>query len=185
MTADTNVTLDDFEPPEYRVGRSTCPSGFPKLNSFHWETDWRPSLACPSESHDLFTCPAVSSSSSSSVSGNNTIGNNSTSISGNNGSGSGSGSGSGKKLTGKAILHILLWSLLSTFIVLRLLELFRSKKYQQLLRDRAMMSRNNHHGTTAEKDSLVESSNNNSVKGNGYGNGYRGYLSISTQSVSD
>jgi len=45
-----NVTLlqiDKFEVPPWRQGRSACPEGFPRLDSFDWEVDRIPSVQCP------------------------------------------------------------------------------------------------------------------------------------------
>ena len=53
-----NITMDEFEPIESRTGRSTCPSQFPKLSSFHWRADWKMSSFCPPRSHKTWTCPA-------------------------------------------------------------------------------------------------------------------------------
>ena len=53
-----NITMDEFKPSKYRTGRTTCPAKFPKVNSFHWPTDWMISVSCPSVRHETWTCPA-------------------------------------------------------------------------------------------------------------------------------
>lgn len=61
-----NITLDDFTPSESRTGRTECPPHFPRLDSYHWNTDLRMSLSCPSRSADTWTCPASNSNSDAS-----------------------------------------------------------------------------------------------------------------------
>jgi hypothetical protein len=58
-----NITIDEFAPSPDRTGRSLCPPQFPKLNSFHWKTDWKISASCPPKSHETYTCPATNSQS--------------------------------------------------------------------------------------------------------------------------
>eukprot|EP00551_Chaetoceros_affinis_P010715 CAMPEP_0203673534 /NCGR_PEP_ID=MMETSP0090-20130426/12879_1 /ASSEMBLY_ACC=CAM_ASM_001088 /TAXON_ID=426623 /ORGANISM="Chaetoceros affinis, Strain CCMP159" /LENGTH=636 /DNA_ID=CAMNT_0050539213 /DNA_START=257 /DNA_END=2167 /DNA_ORIENTATION=+ len=154
-----NITMDEFEPDVYRTGRSVCPDIFPKLNSFHWGTDWRPSLICPSLSHELFTCPAGggSSAASASATGNNT-----------------------RHLTGKALLCIIILSTIITFIVLQLLEVTRSKKYHQVLTGRANLLHTKNGNDTSETNSLVVSLQKNDLDGL-----HNGYLSIASRSDSE
>lgn len=53
-----NLTMDAFEPPPDRIGRTKCPKNFPSLNQFSWPSDNRRSISCPSRSYASFTCPA-------------------------------------------------------------------------------------------------------------------------------
>lgn len=152
-----NITLDDFEPSDSRTGRSVCPDGFPKLSSFHWGTDWRPSVACPSRSHDTFTCPVAADGS---------------------GSGSNSSSSDTNQLYGKDLLYTILLSIIITFLGLRLVEKIRSKRYWRVLKDGTNVtnSMNLNHHAKGEKKGLINS--NDTDRGNDY-------LSITSKSDSD
>lgn len=52
-----SVTLSNYVIPEYRQGRTMCPTEFPPLHAFLWEADHVPDLACRSEP-TTFVCPA-------------------------------------------------------------------------------------------------------------------------------
>ena len=56
---DDNVTMDTFEIPLERRGRSKCPDGFPSIYSFEWEADKQPFGSCPKPQHHQFQCSAT------------------------------------------------------------------------------------------------------------------------------
>lgn len=51
------IFLDDFEPEESRIGRTKCPSGFPPLHKFKWQSDYKIDAWCPKRHELSFTCP--------------------------------------------------------------------------------------------------------------------------------
>merc|ERR1712038_1817989 len=123
---------------------------------FHWGTDWRPSMSCPSRSHEMFTCPAVDGGISDH---------------GNTSSSSTSGTIS-KKMTRKEFFLIIVVLIVITFIVLRLLEMIRSEKYREGMK--SLNTNTNSTIATGETNGLVGSN----------GHSGHGYLAIASRSDS-
>jgi hypothetical protein len=53
-----STTMEKFEIPLNRQGRSRCPEQFPPLDKFSWKVDHTKSLSCPSKQETTFMCPA-------------------------------------------------------------------------------------------------------------------------------
>ena len=47
IEASGSISKSGFEPPASRTGRTTCPSQFPKISDFSWESDDEDDLSCP------------------------------------------------------------------------------------------------------------------------------------------
>lgn len=60
VKSDSNITLESFVPEKDRRGRSSCPSKFPALHSFKWETDYVLSIECPTVSEQVWSCGSLS-----------------------------------------------------------------------------------------------------------------------------